>query len=165
MRQLVHRAFEREAARLLARRAHDVAARHVEHHAPAGRAPVWRLIHAAAESGGLLDELIIGRGLLDDVVRERGEPAIARRAQADTLAVERPVRGVGEHLLARLRDLHRPAEPPGGERCEDRMRGDGYLRSEAAADERADHTHILRRDQECLGDGADRGAEALLRRP
>ena len=49
---------------------------------PVRRAPVGRRVHHAGGRGGLLGELLDRRGLLDHVVGDRGEPAVARRRRA-----------------------------------------------------------------------------------
>src|SRR5437588_4972292 len=75
-RQLVHRRLEGEHAWTLARRAHDRWHGYIEPRQPVCGAAVRRRVHHACRDGSLLGELVDGRGLLDDVMRDRRESAI-----------------------------------------------------------------------------------------
>ena len=92
--------LEREHARALARRAHPRRARHVER-APGGgvvrrfgAAYIIRVATAVCSANSLMR-----RGLLDDVVDDRAQPAVGVGAEPDALDGRRAVAGEREHLL------------------------------------------------------------------
>ena len=109
-RELVDRRLEREHAGALARRAHPRRRGHVERDEPVRRPPVRRRVHHPRRDRGLLGELLDRRRLLDDVVRDRRQPAVAAGAELEALDRRRAVAGEREHLLPRDGELDRPAE-------------------------------------------------------
>ena len=69
-------------------------------------AAVWRRVHHTRGDGGLLGELVEGRGLLNDVMCDRREMPVALGAQADALDGRRAIASQRKHLLPRERELH-----------------------------------------------------------
>jgi len=111
----------------------------------------------------LLGELFDRRRLLDDVVRNRGEPAVTLGAETQALDGRRAIADHREHLLAGERQLHRPA---GGVRRQHGQHhgrvGEG-LGAETAADVGRDDAHTLGLEPECRGDGIPDAVCALVR--
>jgi hypothetical protein len=128
----------------------------------AGQA-VGRRVHHARGRAGLLGELAHGRGLLERLVGDRGELAVARGAEADALDRRRAVADAGEHLLAAERALDGALDHASRDRGEHRLRPRRALGAEAAADVLGDHAHALGVELEHLGERAARAVGALDR--
>ena len=136
-RELVDRRLEREHAGALAGGAHPGRRRHVERREPVRGASVRRRVHHPRDHRGLLGELLDRRGLLDDVVADRLQAAVAGGAEPQPLDRRRAVAGQREHLLPRRRELDRAADGLRRHRRDHDMRARRALRAEAAADVRA----------------------------
>ena len=134
---LVHGDLQRHHARRLARRAHRIAFRQVEHRKPRrGHA-----VGAGIEQPRLADRrlrLAAGQIAGPALVADRGDLAVPGRADADALDRRRPMRGVVEHQRPRQRHLHRPPRRARAERGEQRVGAQEQLAAEAAADEGRD---------------------------
>src|SRR5258708_37348205 len=107
------------------------------------RQTIWRGIERAREGSCLFGKFLEARGLAPDLVRNGGETAVSIGPEADSLTTRRTVTRVGEHLLARQRDLDRVAEHASGQRCQHDLGIDRQLRAEAAADIAADEMDLL----------------------
>jgi hypothetical protein len=156
-RQLIHRRLEREHPRTLARGTHDRRHGHVEPREPVRGAAVRACVHHPRCNGGLLDELVNGRGLLDDVMRDRREPTITIGPKTDALDRRRAIADQREHLLPRERELDGPPRCLRSHHGEDHVRMREPLGAEAAADIARDDAHALGRESECRGHGIPDG--------
>ena len=156
-RQLVHRRLEREHPWALAWRAHPRVRWDVEPREPVRGAAVRRGVHDARRDGGGIDGLVNGRGLLDDVVYDRHEPAVTIGPQSNALDRRRAIADEREHLLPGEGELY---GPPRCLRChhgEDHVRVREHLGPEPAADIARDDAHALGRESECCCHGIPDG--------
>ncbi len=162
-RQLVERGLEREHAGALARRAHPRRRRQVERDQAVGGPPGRRGVHHPRRERRLLGELLHRRGLLDDVVGDRLQPAVAVGAELQALDGRRAVAGEGEHLLAGDGELDRAIDVPGAHRREHHVWPRRPLRAEPAADVRRDDPYPVGVEAEHLGHRRDDAPRALRR--
>ena len=162
--ELVQRHLHGEHAGRLARGAHPERDRHVQRREAVRGAPVGRGVHHPAAHRRLLGELLVASRLLDHLVGQGAQAAIAVRPQTDPLDGRRAVADEGEHLLSGERQLHRPPGDRLGCQCHRRHVGVGpALGAEAATDVGRDDPHALRRQTDQGGDGRACRVHALGR--
>ena len=132
--KFVHRHFQAEHARGLARRTHGTSARQVELYQSVARQPVRRRVEAAREIGGVFHKpalaVAVGGGHEGEGVERAVRLGPQQHPHHRRWAMDRPV----HHVLARIGHLHGPAKRAGAQRGQGEIVVGLALAAEAAAD-------------------------------
>ncbi|MNU80222.1 hypothetical protein D3C71_698460 [compost metagenome] len=164
VRHLVHRDFQRHHARRLARRAHGVAFRQVEHGQAHGRHAVRSRIQQPRLHHGrfrLPPFQVAGPRFMAD----GRDLAVARGADAQALDGGGPVRRVVDHQGPRQGDLDGTPGRARAQRRQQGFRAHEQLAAETAADIRRNDTHLVFRYPQSARQIAAAPVHHLVRRP
>ena len=134
--ELVHRTFEREGTRVLARCAESARQDGVHRNDPLTRAEVRDGVHHRGDDTERLDEHRGGGGLVRAVMIDGEKLPVFCGAELQRLPRCRSPAIGGEGLRPRHRELHRSPQNPGGDDSGRRVRQCLCLGSESTANER-----------------------------
>ena len=151
MRQLIHRAFEREHPDRLARRAHGAGQHEIEAHDFMRDEPIVSGVKKLRRNPGWLEKVLPLQIAAKSFMRDGGKRSILGGSEAHMLLRVGTTHRRFEHLRARHDDFHRPLQLLRRQRRRDGFGRDPQLRSKAAAHIFGDESNLFFRHVESIG--------------